>query len=75
MTMVIICGGVPGPRLKLWCPYCDEIKEFYTYEYYDDVTCPDCLRRFPPHFWPRGFDIKTGKLKTPRRGGPTGARR
>ena len=50
-------------RLKLWCPYCDEVVEFGFQHYYDEVWCLECLRRFPfEHQWPKGFDIKTGEL-------------
>lgn len=70
MTTIIICREVSDNDIRLWCPYCDEVNAFAAFEYYEDVTCRKCGRRFPPHHWPRGFDLKTGKLKTPRRDGP-----
>lgn len=58
-----ICNGTPARPLMLWCPYCDKVLLFQTYEYYWGVYCHGCGRGFPPHTWPKGFDIKTGELE------------
>jgi hypothetical protein len=58
-----LCNASPAYRSHLWCPYCDRVVEFQFYEYYEDVMCLACKRSFPPHTWPKGFDIKTGELK------------
>ncbi len=47
---------------NLWCPYCDEIVKFGMQYYYDEIWCTKCGLDFPPHQWPKGFDIKTGEL-------------
>lgn len=58
-----LCNGVRGRNTKFWCPYCDEVLPFRTYEWYNDVWCTQCKRGFPPNTWPKGFDIRTGELK------------
>jgi len=50
--------------IDYWCPYCDEVVQFGHQDWYEDVWCTKCNRMFPHHHqWPKGFDIRTGKLK------------
>ncbi|MFX0212229.1 MAG: hypothetical protein ACFFDT_40020 [Candidatus Hodarchaeota archaeon] len=63
MTYIHIHYTKADEYWDLWCPYCDEVLPFGHQHWYDDVWCTKCNRFFPhAHQWPKGFDIKTGKL-------------